>query len=92
MFMGGDARTIASQCRISETFVEAHIKGGEGVVWVGGDNGLWNPGTAHLAYYKFKTLVHNLVAILVLLKLLVFNAGMYYFFVKQSVSKICSTF
>jgi hypothetical protein len=42
MFMGGDARTIASQCRISETFVEAHIKGGEGVVWVGGDNGLWS--------------------------------------------------
>jgi hypothetical protein len=60
MFMGGDARTIASECRISETFIEAHIKGG-GVVWVGGDNGLWSSGTALLAYYKFKTLVAILV-------------------------------
>jgi len=35
MFMGGDARTIASECRISETFTEAHIKGR------GGGMGRW---------------------------------------------------
>jgi hypothetical protein len=29
MFMGGDARTIASKCRISQTSIEAHIR------WVG---------------------------------------------------------
>jgi len=30
MFMGGDSRTIASECRISQTVIEAHIKGARG--------------------------------------------------------------